>query len=153
MMTKAFLGLLVCVIGTVVYVRMAPFSPERWHVASQDLTGRDTRGPNSYLVVRQIDAPSHEVLGALNTIILKTAGAKRVAGQIEEGLITYQVRTRFFGFPDYITVSLQQDDTGQSTISIFGRARFGKSDLGLNARRIKGWLLAMGSNLQPLASD
>ena len=47
----------------------------------------------------------------------------------------YVTRSALWGFPDYSTVRLAD---GQ--IEIYGRLRFGKSDLGVNQARIRNWL-------------
>jgi len=50
-------------------------------------------------------------------------------------MITYVTRSRVFGFPDYTTVR-----QAGPQLEIYGRLRFGRSDLGVNAARIDGWL-------------
>jgi uncharacterized protein (DUF1499 family) len=50
-------------------------------------------------------------------------------------MVTYVTRSRVMGFPDYTTVRQAGD-----MVEIYGRLRFGKSDLGVNAARIDRWL-------------
>ena len=50
-------------------------------------------------------------------------------------MITYVTRSALFRFPDYTTVRHRD-----AQIEIYGRLRFGRSDLGVNAARIDRWL-------------
>ncbi len=53
-------------------------------------------------------------------------------------MVTYITRTAVIGFPDYTTVRLRD-----GRVEIYGRARYGLSDLGVNAARIDSWLEAL----------
>lgn len=70
-----------------------------------------------------------------------------VEGSAAEGWVTYVQRTALFGFPDYISVRfIELDQVGgepRSTLSIMSRSRFGQSDLGVNEKRVNGWLDAL----------
>ncbi len=82
------------------------------------------------------------MLTSIDRIAGETARTSRIAGSIEEGRITYVTRSAFWGFPDYTTVAAVPVDGGTS-VAILGRARFGRSDLGVNRKRIEGWLDAL----------
>jgi uncharacterized protein (DUF1499 family) len=55
-----------------------------------------------------------------------------------KGAKLYVTRSAVFGFPDYTTLRRAGDQ-----LEIYGRLRFGKSDLGVNATRIDGWLMRL----------
>ncbi|WP_368373299.1 DUF1499 domain-containing protein [Roseovarius sp. THAF27] len=76
-----------------------------------------------------------ETLERLDAIIRDTPRTTVLAGSVDEGMITYITRSALWGFPDYTTVARQG---GQ--IVLYGRLRFGKSDMGVNAKRLDGWL-------------
>ncbi len=57
-------------------------------------------------------------------------------------LITYVQRSRVFGFPDYLTVKAVVMDGGAGLI-IWSRARYGRSDFGVNRARVEAWLAAL----------
>jgi uncharacterized protein (DUF1499 family) len=115
-----------------VYVRIAPTEPARWHAMPDGITNRDYDGG----AMRVVGAGENG-LERLHEIILATPRTKVLAGSPGEGMITYVSRSRLFGFPDYTTVRAVGPQ-----IEIHGRLRFGKSDLGVNAARIDGWLQA-----------
>ena len=58
-------------------------------------------------------------------------------------------RTKLMRFPDTITVRFLPLEEGRSTLAIFSRSHYGRSDLGVNKARIDGWLDALsGANIQ-----
>ncbi len=53
-------------------------------------------------------------------------------------------RTALFRFPDTITVQfIQLPDPNQSTLAIYSRSKYGRSDFGQNKKRINSWLSAL----------
>ena len=68
-----------------------------------------------------------------------------MAGSIQEGLITFHTRSLFWGFPDHTTAGVQGD-----LLVIYGRLRFGSSDMGVNKARIESWLETLGPLTEPL---
>lgn len=124
------LGLLV-IVAVLAYVRLAPSDPARWHRMPENITNRDLEGG----VMRQVTGD----LATLDGIIRATPRTRVLAGEVGQGMVTYVTRSRVIGFPDYTTV--RQDS---EALEIFGRLRFGKSDLGVNAARVDGWLQRLG---------
>ena len=119
-----------------------------WHVdpSTTERTGR----PNDYLVAPtglttatpDRDAsvhllPPEELLFLFDAVVKPTSTV--LAGLIRDRHITYVHRTAVLGFPDYITVKAVEMDGGSALI-IWSRARYGYSDLGVNKKRIEGWL-------------
>ena len=122
--------IVLCVVGGLAWIRLAPSDPATWNVdpmvtADQDLASG---------VRRRIDG-GPEVMATLDRIILGTPRTEVVAGSIEDGRKTYVTRSLWMGFPDYTTV--QQDG---DTIELYARQRFGQSDLGVNKARVEDWL-------------
>lgn len=112
------------------YIRLAPSDAARWHVLPGDISDQTLEGG----AMRRLTGD----LAALDAIIRATPRTAVLAGSVAEGMITYVTRSRVFGFPDYTTVR----QTGDA-LEIYGRLRFGASDLGVNAARIDGWLEAL----------
>jgi hypothetical protein len=131
---------IICLVGLiaafVLYVRLAPSDPARWHKAPPDLPLGDSAGLNSFVAVRDGD---RAILERLIQIAEAAPRTERFAGSADEGLITFITRTRLWGFPDYTTIRLQ----GQ-TLTVYGRARFGQGDMGVNRARVEAWLAAAG---------
>ncbi len=58
----------------------------------------------------------------------------------------YVQRSARFRFPDIVTVRLISVSPSQSTLAIYSRSVYGKSDFGVNRKRIEAWLLAIGGS-------
>ncbi len=121
---------LVALVGVGLYTRLAPSDVARWHNMPEGLAAGETAAQ----AVRVIEAQD-ATFARLDRIILATPRTEVLAGSIEEGMRTYITRSALFGFPDYTTVARKGEQ-----ITLFGRLRFGKYDMGVNARRLDGWL-------------
>jgi hypothetical protein len=128
--------------GAAVWVRVAPSDPGLWHVDPDLVTERGSY--NSFLLRDGGDAPAlrlaaapDDVASRLEAIILATPRTVRLAGDAD--FATYVTRSALWGFPDYTSVRVKPDGAG-SVVTVFARARFGQSDMGVNRARIEGWL-------------
>ncbi|MDB2548106.1 DUF1499 domain-containing protein [Paracoccaceae bacterium] len=70
-------------------------------------------------------------------------GVVLLAGQPEDGFVTYIYRSRLMGFPDALSLTLDPTDEGGTRVQIFSRSRFGYGDLGVNAARVADWVGAL----------
>ncbi|MFW2543484.1 DUF1499 domain-containing protein [Primorskyibacter sp. 2E107] len=128
-----FFAILILAVGGLAWIRFAPSDPAVWNVdpmvtADQDLASG---------VRRRIDAEEGRFV-RLNGIILATPRTELLAGGPEAGRATYVTRSLWMGFPDYTTVQQSEDQ-----LEIFARQRFGTSDMGVNRKRVDGWLQAL----------
>jgi uncharacterized protein (DUF1499 family) len=72
------------------------------------------------------------------------AAQPRVEVLAENGQqIDYVQRSARFRFPDIITVRFVSISPSQSTLAIYSRSVYGKSDFGVNRERIDSWLSAL----------
>lgn len=127
-MLGGFLALLL--VALLLYVRLAPSDPERWHRPIETATDTDLDGG----AVRVI-AGDEATLAQLDTAMRALPRTRLLAGSVGEGRITYVTRSKVVGFPDYTTMELQDGE-----VRLFARLRFGKSDLGVNRKRLEGLL-------------
>lgn len=122
------------------YVRIAPTFAERWH--GYPLPHRDPGqypGEGRHVAILSIE--SKTVFHELDEIIRAERRTKVVAGLATDDMRTYVTRSLVFGFPDYTTVCLKETrDDDQLRLIIYGRLRFGRSDLGVNRKRINRWI-------------
>ncbi len=136
---------LLAVAGVMLYVRFTPSDPALWHVDPRAIPKPDT--PNHWLI-RPVGGDARPPAYALDAVelarivdgvALKQPRTSRVAGSVESGHMTYLTRTPLMGYPDYVSIRVHATEAG-SSFAIFSRARFGRSDLGTNRKRIEGWL-------------
>ena len=128
------------VVAFAIYVRVAPVRTADWHVPPVG----DESGPGGFAVVRDVTGTSENVLQAIMRVAMATPRTTLIAGGVDEGMMTFQTRSRVVGFPDYTTVMVRD-----GRLIIHARLRFGQSDLGVNRARVEAWLDRLG----PLVSQ
>lgn len=133
-------------VGALLYIRLAPSDPARWHTDPVTAPDPDDGGvrvePGRVVSAR---AP-RDLLAAFDKAALAEPRAKRLAGSLDAGRITYVFRSRGFGFPDYLTVQALPHEGG-STLAVLSRLRFGLSDTGVNAARLDRMLERLGADM------
>ncbi|MDG2095940.1 MAG: DUF1499 domain-containing protein [Paracoccaceae bacterium] len=148
---KIIFAVFLIVIIVLCYIRFAKPNESNWHVDPELVSRNDLR--NSFLINSKSSnffhyaVPVKELYIELYTI-LEEDKCQRVFGDIDDGLITFVCRSRLFGFPDYVSISLRESETGVSTLSVFSRSRFGIYDFGKNKKRVTNWLQQLKSNIQ-----
>ncbi|MCC5985462.1 MAG: DUF1499 domain-containing protein [Rhodobacteraceae bacterium] len=134
-------------VALLAWIRLAPHDPARWH---EDPTLVSRPGtPNHHLIrlvggdaIAPIYDTTPEVLARTIDGIAQADGAERIAGSVADGHMTYVSRTRWMGYPDYTSVRVARAGQG-ATFSAFARARFGRSDFGVNRARLERWQAAL----------
>lgn len=139
-MTTFILILAIAFVGLQLYVRFSPNAPEDWHLepaevdhpgrAGLRLIGRDAP---------RFGADPDTVLQTFSDIALEEPRTRLLDGSLDEGMMTFVSRSRFWGFPDMIT-AMAVDEGAETKLSLVARARFGKSDMGVNEERLNRWL-------------
>ncbi len=150
MLKTIILGLIGIFVALAVYIRLAPSDPAVWNA---DITA-DGYVPQANWAAfcpetGSRDAIMTDDLAPLDAVAMATPRTTRLAGSVAEGRITWVTRSKVMGFPDYTTAAIRQTDAGPQ-LCVVGRLRFGQSDLGVNAKRVGGWLMqAYGLNEAP----
>ncbi len=142
----------IAIAGLLLYIRFVPSDPILWNI---DPVVEGRTGPGRYLVRpeegdvagRVHDATPSELLAEFDEIAIAEPRTRRLAGSVEEGRITYITRSRIFGFPDYTSVAAVEQPGG-AAMAVYGRLRFGSSDMGVNRARIEDWLALLQARLE-----
>ncbi|MBT6190419.1 MAG: DUF1499 domain-containing protein [Tateyamaria sp.] len=109
------------------YIRLAPTDVAHWH---QPVRGsEDASMMGGAVRVLTADATA---LARVDSAAIALPRTVRIAGSVDQGRITYLTRSKLIGFPDFTTVEYSE---GQ--LKMFARLRFGRSDFGVNAARLK----------------
>ncbi len=139
-------------VAALAWVRLAPDHPADWHV--DPLTAAPVSVSNAWRVAPEATAgadaaapvfpvPAAELAAALDAVAMAEPATERLAGGPGALFTTYIQRSRWIGFPDYISVRAIPLDAGRSTLAVLSRARYGKSDMGVNRARVERWLAAL----------
>ena len=57
------------------------------------------------------------------------------------------MRSTLFNFPDLIMVQVMKADPDSSTLIMYSRSVYGRSDLGVNRQRVATWLAALQTKI------
>jgi hypothetical protein len=132
--------LVLAVIGAGLYFRNVSMPAETWHADPATVT--PPASPNYELRVGEgapvFDA-APDVMAARIDAVATAEGAVLIGGAVAEGHMTYVARSRLMGYPDAISVKLVPVPQG-TRVEIYARARFGYSDMGVNAARVDRWI-------------
>lgn len=83
-------------------------------------------------------------VGTLRDLLLRLAAAgPRVQLVSEDGEhrhLVFIARSALLRFPDIVTVELIAAGPSRSTLAILSRSRYGRSDFGVNRRRVEDWV-------------
>lgn len=135
-MKIAGLLLVALLLAGAAWVRLAPSDPARWHVDPQ--TAPDPDRPSfARLDPGQIIAPrpAPDLAARVQAAMLALPRTRLLAGSAAQGHMTFITRSAVWGFPDYTSIRVLPTRDG-ATLAAFARARFGHSDLGVNAARL-----------------
>lgn len=123
--------------GAQVYIRFAPADLALWHVDPDSAPAPQDPGAR---VVRDFpDMTPAELWARLDAAARAEPRTLLIAGGEEPGLATWECRSAFWGFPDYLTARIDPTDTG-ARLTLLSRQRFGRGDMGVNAARVARWL-------------
>lgn len=130
---KTLSVVILLVLAAMAYVRLSPNDPARWHLPVRG--DQDKRYENGALRVLPGTAQD---FARLHQVASGWPRTRVLAGSVAEGRVTYVTRSAVWGFPDFTTMEWRD-----GTIALYARARFGRSDLGVNAKRLQGWIDAL----------
>lgn len=132
------------------FIRFSPTDPARFHLALHprpEILGQwgamGDAQVGALMGGGYVDMPlsaeqAQFTLARLDTIALATPRTARFAGSADAGHVTWVTRSALWGFPDYTTAQVHPQG-----LTVYARLRFGASDLGVNAARLRAWLGAL----------
>ena len=145
MSLKYALGILAILIaGFGAYVRLNPIDVKAVHIDPE--TAERPSFPGHVLVRSGGDIEpqvypmsKQDLADRLDAIILSDKRTERIAGDLGEQYATYVARSTVWGFPDIINAKVVEEEGGAS-LRILSGLRYGYADMGVNRKRVEGWL-------------
>ena len=61
----------------------------------------------------------------------------------------FVARSALFGFPDHVSVKFLDVKGGKSTLAVYSRSVYGRSDFGVNRARTLAWLALVSNAIKP----
>lgn len=126
------------------FTRLQPKgSPNRYLVCPPDYC---SAAPDAFSPV--FDMPPGLLRQEWEAMLATRPRVERLAESADGLQFDYVQRTARFRFPDIVTVRFLPVAPAQSTLAIYSRSVYGRSDLGANRARVDAWLSALRPQLQ-----
>ncbi|WP_093915030.1 DUF1499 domain-containing protein [Sulfitobacter marinus] len=125
--------------GLQAYIRFAPSDAENWTVDANANAPGTYPKEGGFRVVAEVGNAPDAVLDGFDTAMMAQPRTHRL-GVVDRQRI-YVTRSLLWGFPDYTTAALSDD---QTRATFYSRLRFGKSDMGVNRKRLREILGTIG---------
>jgi hypothetical protein len=116
-------------------------------------TLRRSPSPNDYLVCPRerspamadeegprLSGPATVVYAAAREVLAREPRTTIVGEEPAALRLVLVQRSRLFWFPDVVTLQVFARPDGGSELAIYSRSVYGRSDLGVNRRRVRRWL-------------
>ena len=110
--------------------------------------------PQGFALPPDIVTPLYHVpAGRLFTLIRGVADSQprtyQAAFYPDELQVHYVVRSAAFNFPDLVVLQVLQEGPDSSDLIVYSRSVYGRSDFGVNRRRVEAWLAALQTKIPP----
>lgn len=146
-MNTALIIVVAALLALLLAIRLAPSDPVTWNVDPLTAADPGHRGVRLVPPDAKVYSLAPEVLlTAFDRVAMAAPRTKRLAGSVADGQITYVTRTKWLGFPDYLTVRVVAEADGAS-LAILSRSRFGGYDYNVNRTRVAAWLATLDTEI------
>jgi uncharacterized protein (DUF1499 family) len=107
------------------------------------LAGPAGMHPPPDLALQPLPMPAAALFEKARAVFGAQPNAYLAAAYPDQLQVHYVVRSAVLNFPDLVTVQAEAAAPGQSTLVIWSRSVYGRSDFGVNRERTKAWLAAL----------
>jgi uncharacterized protein (DUF1499 family) len=107
------------------------------------LAGPADMRPEPDLALEPQSLPARTLYEKASTVFGGLPGVYVAAAFPDQLQEHYVVRSALLNFPDLVTVQVEAATAGRSTLVIWSRSVYGRSDFGVNRRRTLAWLAAL----------
>jgi uncharacterized protein (DUF1499 family) len=104
-------------------------------------------GPPPDIVTRQYPIPAAGLFALVRDVAANQPRTYQAALYPDLLQAHYVARTAVFNFPDLVMVQVRQEGPGASDLILYSRSIYGKSDFGVNRKRVEAWLAAIQMKL------
>jgi uncharacterized protein (DUF1499 family) len=127
---------------------------ERPATPNTALAGPAVVGQSATMAAPELVTPIYEVPAARLFAAIQAVAAAQprtsVAATYPDRLQAHWVvRSAVFNFPDLVSAQVVADGPEASTLVLYSRSVYGRSDFGVNRERLRTWLAALATRLVP----
>ena len=111
-------------------------------------------GPQGFTPPPDIVTPPYQVpAGRLFALVRSVADGQprtyQAALYPDQLQVHYVVRSAVLNFPDLVMLQVRPDGPDSSALIVYSRSVYGRSDFGVNRKRVEAWLAALQTKIPP----
>jgi uncharacterized protein (DUF1499 family) len=99
--------------------------------------------PPPDIATRSYPMPADRLFAVVQTVAARRTRTWQAASYPDRLQVHYVARSAVFNFPDLIMLQVTRDTSDSSFLIMYSRSVYGRSDLGVNRRRVETWLAAI----------
>ena len=112
------------------------------------LAGPAGFSPMPDIVTPSFPLPPERLFAAIRAVAGAQARTYPAANYADIRQAHYVVRSAALNFPDLVTVSVVGTEGGPSTLVVYSRSVYGRSDFGANRKRVEAWLATLNTTIE-----
>jgi uncharacterized protein (DUF1499 family) len=105
--------------------------------------------PQPDIVTPSYRLPPERLFALVQDVAASQPNTVRAALFSDRLQVHYVARSAIFNFPDLVMVQVGQAGADSSNIILYSRSVYGRSDFGVNRKRVEAWLAALRAKLPP----
>jgi uncharacterized protein (DUF1499 family) len=107
------------------------------------LAGPTDMNPRPDAAIAPFTVPAAELFAKARALFDDLARTYVAAEFPAQRQVHYVVRSKLMNYPDLVTVQVNDAEAGRSTLAIWSRSVYGRSDFGVNRQRTEAWIAAL----------
>lgn len=124
---------------------MAPALMDMSHIERPGSPNTALAGPAGFspapdIVTPAFDEPAGVLFARVVAVALKQKRTYLLSRYDDALQAHFVARSAVFGFPDMVAVQVLREGEGRSRLVIWSRSVYGRSDFGVNQKRVRAWL-------------
>ncbi len=118
-------------------------------LAGPAVVGQSAMMPPPDIVTPVYKVPAGQLFAAVQSVAASQPRTFVAATYPDRLQAHWVVRSAVFNFPDLVTAQVVAQGADASTLVLYSRSVYGRSDLGVNQARLRTWLAALAANPTP----
>jgi uncharacterized protein (DUF1499 family) len=107
--------------------------------------------PQPDIITHPYDVSAPRLYAAIEQVAARQPRTYPAAVYAQQLQLHWVARSAVFNFPDLVTAQVHSRGESESALILYSRSVYGRSDFGVNRKRLLSWLAALDSSLPPSA--
>ena len=122
------------------------------HIVRPASPNTSLAAPEAYspdIVTPAYKLPADRLFALIRDVAVSQDRTYQAALYPDQLQVHYVARTALLNFPDLIMVDVEKTGSDSSGLIVYSRSVYGRSDFGVNRKRIETWLAALQAKIPP----